>query len=175
MLTNPEGTWIEFGTLTRPHGIKGELRLVPMHPEATLPEEITTLRLRAKQGGMRILTLTSCRLVHQAYLIRLEGVHNRDEAAMWSGSKVDVNTEELGLLPEGEYYLFELIGALATDEDSHPVGTVDALLGGSPHQELLRLKTPNGERLLPFTQNTLLHFDRDKKCLRLRIVPGLLD
>ena len=39
------GMWIPFGTISRPHGVRGELRVAPFRPEDELPEELGRVRL----------------------------------------------------------------------------------------------------------------------------------
>jgi 16S rRNA processing protein RimM len=167
--------WIEFGTIARAHGVHGELRLVPMHPDTELPDGLEHVRLRPRHGEPQVMRLASVRAVHRAYLVTLEGVAGRDAAQAWGGAVLEIEASALPPLDPGEIYLHELVGARALDESGVVVGTVQGLVDNGG-QDMLVLEAPGGgERLVPFLDDTLIRFDRAARTAVLRVPAGLWD
>ncbi len=168
--------WIPLGRLTRPHGVRGELRLVvgSGSDDAELPEEVQRLRLRPRSGAPKVLEVEGLRGVNGAYLVFFAGVEDRNAAELLAGAEVDIEASALPPLEPGEVYLFELTGAAAFDEAGTALGTVRAVLEGKA-QDLLELDTPRGERLLPLAPDTLVRFERAERRVVLRVPQGLWD
>ena len=139
---------ITIGQAGAPHGVKGEFRL---HPVTDFPERFTRTRevylvldgrTRAGGGAAGDADETARKYrVHEArpagggpaagagaaggpWIMSLEGVTTREEAAALRGALLKVPQEELTPLPEGRFYLFQVVGLNAVTEDGRPVGTV---------------------------------------------------
>jgi 16S rRNA processing protein RimM len=166
--------WVPFGTVSRAHGVKGEVRVVPHHAEDDLPETVAHVRLR-RGNQVRELTLTGARTTNDAWLFTFEGITDRDVAQAFSGWAFEVQSAELPPLEEGELYLFELIGAEVVNEAGERLGAGKALIDNGRGQDLLSIDTPAGEKLLPLVPETVVRFERASGRLVVRPIPGLWD
>jgi 16S rRNA processing protein RimM len=165
-------SWVEFGTLSRPHGVRGEVRLVPIHPDALLPETVKVLRVCPRGGAPALFNVRASRAVHEAVLVTFEGIEDRDAAQALAGARVEIDAADLPPLAPGEFYLYELQGAKAVSLEGKPLGVIEGLLDNRG-QDLLVLASDAGERLLPLLDNTLVRFDRTAHCAVLRVPDGL--
>jgi 16S rRNA processing protein RimM len=167
--------WIEFGYLARAHGVRGEVRLVPMEAEGDLPERVERVRITAKDGRERLLTLTAVRPTQGALLVCFDGIDDRDAAQALAGSRVFVEASTLPPLEAGEIYLYELVGVAAQDQTGRAVGIITGLFDNHG-QDVLVLRGPDGgERLLPLADDTLVRFDREAPIVILQVPQGLWD
>jgi 16S rRNA processing protein RimM len=143
--------------VVRPHGVRGELRLFLHNPESRLLEEVAQVYVA---GVPR--RLLSARPVAGAYLVRLEGVDDRDEAERLRGARVAVARSDIRL-EEGEYLLADLVGCRAVLPDGQSWGQVVAIELGA--QDRLVIQDGDVERLLPCVDEFLGAFDPQARTL----------
>ncbi len=166
--------WLPFGVLTRAHGVRGELRLVPCDTDTPLPGDVERVRVRPRGGAPRLYSLAAARRVHEAYIVRLQEIESREEAQALAGAELDIERALLGAPGPGEIFVYELEGAVAEDEAGESLGQVRAVLDNRG-QSLLSIDTPAGEKLLPLVPETLVRFDRQRRAVVVKVPQGLWD
>jgi 16S rRNA processing protein RimM len=132
---------LEIGYVARPHGVRGELRVVTHDPESTTlldagEIEIAGVPYRIEQA----------RQVEGAFLVRVAGVGDRNRAETLRGKPVAVD-RALIPLDEGEVFLADLVGCAVVREDGSAYGTIAAIETGV--QDRLVIHDGDVERLLP--------------------------
>ncbi|GBL08973.1 ribosome maturation factor RimM [Microcystis aeruginosa] len=107
-----EENWLEIGTIVAPQGLEGELRVLSV---SDFPERFQKRGIRgiqAPQGGeIREITLLRGRDLpgKNVYIIKLEGVENREQAEALRGYKLWANKLEKPRLKADEYHVSELV------------------------------------------------------------------
>jgi 16S rRNA processing protein RimM len=101
--------------------------------------------------------------VHGAEVVaRLEGVDDRDAAALMKGMLVAVPREELPKAKKDEYYWTDLIGLSVVNTEGIQFGAVKELLETGAN-DVLVVKGEEGEakqeRLIPFIRQVILDVD----------------
>jgi 16S rRNA processing protein RimM len=126
---------LEIGRVSKAHGILGELR-VTCHWDGS--EALSRARqIWLSLSDRRVAyTVERARAVPRAYLIKLQGVDDRNAAEALHGAPVSIDRSMLPPLEPGEYYLIDLVGARVIGPDgelgevtsvtSHP--TVDVVV-----------------------------------------------
>ena len=153
--------WIELGVIARPHGVTGELRVHVFNPESTLLEELAEVFLIGEQSEEPILVeVESTRQGPSALLMRLAGVHSREEADALRGYTLCVPREALPELEEGEYYHADLVG-LEAFEGTESIGTVVEVID-YPSVECLKIEGPEGYLEVPMLPRWLDRLDIDE-------------
>jgi 16S rRNA processing protein RimM len=132
---------LEIGRIGAPHGLKGDVHVTLYFAEsdALAPGARAWLVLAT---GARELTLRSFRPHGRGWVAGFEGFADRDRALELRGARLEV---ERGLLPplgDGEYYLVDLVGAMAIGPDG-PVGEVIGIRS-HPSVASLELKLLDG-------------------------------
>ena len=150
-------TRVKIGVVSRPHGVRGELRIHLYNSESTAFDVVDDVFLRGKQ-----YQLESARIVKGAALIRLQGIADRDKAQSLVGEDVEVLRDELEL-DEDEVLLDELVGCALRLDDGSSWGEVVAVIAGV--QDLLVVHAGEVERYLPLVDAFVLDVDLDKKSI----------
>jgi 16S rRNA processing protein RimM len=146
---------LEIGYVARPHGVRGELRVVTHDPEST-----TLLDVDAVQIDGVLYRIEHARQVQGAFLLRLAGVGDRNRADALRGKRVAVD-RELIPLEEGEVFLADLVGCAVVREDGSPYGTVAAVETGA--QDRLVIQDGDVERLLPLVPTFVIDVDLEQR------------
>ena len=164
---------VELGRVTRPHGVRGEVR-VQLHwaPSETLENvrEVTLMRGEDELGVRRV---ESARRADKAVLVRFEGVKDRDAAEALRGLRVCVPREALPAPEEGEYYLCDLIGATVTS----PQGIVGRVteVRVHPSVDALVIEAPDGRQFEQvIAEPWISRVDTARKLVELSSEEGLI-
>lgn len=116
-------SWIEMGTLARPHGIKGEL-CIDWHADSPLLLH-TPLWLRQGEAPPRRVRPLAVRSHKGRPLLVLEGVDNRTAAEALRGAALLVRREDLPPPDPDEVYLHDLLGCAVFLPDGGRLGRLD--------------------------------------------------
>lgn len=122
--------------------MRGELRVVTHDPESTTLADADEVYL----GEVRY-EVAHARAVRGAFLLRLAGLTDRNQAEALRGLPVSVD-RSLVPLEEGEVFLADLVGCQAVLPDGTPWGEIVAIESGP--QDRLVVHHGEMERLLPF-------------------------
>jgi len=159
--------WLPFGVLGRPHGTKGELRL-HLHAgggqgavNRVLPPRV---RLVA-EGDSREIGVEGARRTPEGYLVRFEGIADRQSAAALVGQEVHLPREALPALGTAEFYVQDVVGCEAVDTAGCVLGQVRGTFWNGA-QDVMVVVDPDGrERLIPVVPAYVLAFDSDQRRL----------
>lgn len=139
---NQEIEWLEVGTITSPQGLGGELRV---YPDSDFPERFTKAGKRwLKHPDTAEITevqLQSGRSLSgkNLYVIRLEGIKDRNQAEKFRNYKLLVNKSDRPKLSKDEYHVSDLVGLeVYHQETGENIGVVVDLY--SAGNDLLKIK-----------------------------------
>lgn len=165
--------WVTLGRAIKAHGVRGELRIVLDTDEAEhLLVPGLAFRARLRDGTVRSLTVgPRLRAIHGAMLITIEELPQREEVMALAGAVLEIDATGLEL--DDDPFVFELEGATVEDEAGGILGRVNQIADNGG-QELLIFRTPEGqERMLPLVDATFVRFERERRALVVRPIPGL--
>jgi 16S rRNA processing protein RimM len=145
---------LEIGYVARPHGVRGELRVVTHDPESTTLLDVDEIEIDRVPYRVE-----QARQVEGAFLLRLAGVGDRNRAETLRGKRVAVDRERIPL-EEGEVFLADLVGCAVVREDGSPYGTIAAIETGV--QDRLVIHDGDVERLLPLVPEFVIDVDLEQ-------------
>ena len=143
-----------LGKITGAHGIKGLVKIMPFGDDPYLIGDITPLFTSADGPGTIALTLKNPQGSH--FLAEVEGVNDRTKAEGCKGIELFVPREALPEIDEdGAYYIEDLVGMDAKNENGQTVGTVLAVHNFGAG-DILEIRQPSGESfMMPFSAETV--------------------
>lgn len=158
------------GTIGRAHGLRGE---VTVHVRTDEPERRFVPGATLRVGG-RARRLASLRWHSGTLLLAFEGDTDRTAAEALRGQEiwVDVPADEAPAA-EGEYWDRQLVGLQVLDAQGSVVGTIGEVLH-LPAHDVLVVRTPGGERLVPFVSEIVPVVDLDAGHVQVADIGGLL-
>lgn len=119
---------IVIGKIVAPHGVRGDIRILPLTEK---PEQFLELDYLLLADGRR-LTLKHARFHKRMVLATVAEINSMNEAELLRGQEVLINAGDLPELEEGQFYVADLIGLPVYDEQGAQIGTFkDALTMGS--------------------------------------------
>ena len=166
-------TFVLVGTVTRPHGLRGELKVFPFTETPGNFTRYRRLYLSADEGKTRVsYANVQARVNGNGVILRLEECSTREQAERLSGMQIWLASSDLPPIGKDEFYLYTLEGKLATTQAGLILGKVAAILCRSG-QDLLVIKDAQKEYLVPAVRDFFVAIDEEKVVLDLP--PGLLE
>ncbi|MGE4559791.1 MAG: ribosome maturation factor RimM [Desulfobulbus sp.] len=168
-----EQSFVLLGTITRPHGIRGELKVRPFtaHPEnfGRYPRLFLS---GSEQGPRRECTNRQARVSGGQVILRLGECGTRDAAESLVGQLVWLATEDLPPLAGDEFYLHTLLGKEIRTVAGQALGRAEDLLSGS-EQDILVVRQGGKEYLIPIVKAFIHSIEAD--VVFLELPEGLLE
>ncbi len=172
----PEPRYLAVGRVSRPHGVRGELRVVLLtdYPGRLGQHAYFYLASPDSPEIVRRYPVEKLRRHKEVLLLKLGGCDDRNGAEELRGQLVQIPTEEAVPLEEGEYYDFQLIGVKVEAESGESLGqVVEVLKTGANDVYIVRGSW--GEVLLPAVKDVVLKLDIEARQMVVNLLPGLLE
>lgn len=129
---------LTVATVLKPQGIRGELKVVALCDGG---EDLKAFRRVFIEGAE--YALLSVRAQGGIAYIALKGIADRNAAELLRGKNIEVLREDCPPLPEGRYYIADLVGCRVVTESGRALGEVTAVTPA--HTDIYTLSTPSGE------------------------------
>jgi 16S rRNA processing protein RimM len=112
--------------------------------------------------------LLGSRRVNDGYLVRLEGVPDREAAAALTLSEVRAPRAALPPLAAGEFYVEDITGCVVEDEAGRALGIVQGTFWNGAH-DVATVVAPDGtERLIPIVPAHVVAVDLPGRKMQVR-------
>jgi 16S rRNA processing protein RimM len=149
---------VVLGVVTRPHGVRGEVRVHRFHPGSQLLLELDRVLVRTKDADVeRELQVRSSKRSGDADVLLLEGCARPEDAEALRGAELAVPRAWLPEPAEDEHYHVDLIG-LRVVEDGADLGTVQDVFS-YPSVDVLRVGTARGTIEIPILEPYVVAVD----------------
>ena len=142
------------GRLVGPFGVRGEVKLLPLTDFPERLEQLETLRLQLPDGTRQERRLLGIRPHKRLYVVRLSDCGSVEDAEALRDAEVRVPEDEEAPLPEGEYYVHQIVGLRVVTEDGEELGTVEDIIRTGAN-DIYRV----GRLLIPATCDAVLRLD----------------
>jgi len=167
-----EPEFLVVGKLRRPHGVRGEILMSVWtdSPEYLKPGVDV-------YGGdeHRPLRIRNVRWHRQDMLIAFEGCTDRDQAGEFRNQLVMVRADDRPPLPEGEFYIHQLIGMrVIEDETNSLLGNLVEIIETGANDVYLVRPEEGPDILLPDIDPVILDIDIKGGEIRVHLIPGLI-
>ena len=161
---------ILIGKITSAVGLKGEVKVYNYSDSADIYRE--TERILVGDDSMKVQHV---RTQKNMVILKLQGIENRDDAEKARGREVFVTEDDLPELPEGQFYIRDLIGMEVIDvETGNPIGVVEDVIQNTA-QDVFDIKTPEGKQvLIPKVPEFVLEINIEKKTITVKLIEGMM-
>jgi 16S rRNA processing protein RimM len=160
------------GRIVRPHGVRG---LVVVEASSDVLQRVQPgldVRLGVSGRKARLLSLQP----HQGrYLLTLEGVTTREQAETLRGESLELKLEDVGPLPEGVFFRWQIVGLRAVTDEGTELGEIVEVFSTGAN-DVYEVQRPDGSRvLLPAISSVVRQIDLEGGVVHIHLLPGLID
>lgn len=161
---------IKIGQAVNVVGLKGELKVYHYSDYKERFEELNKVYL-----GNTLHRISGVRYMKDMVILKLEGIDDRTEAEKHKGKDIYIDKEDVRVLPEDTYYIFDLIGLTVVDEKGGKIGTVSDVIQNTA-QDLYEIERENNSKfLIPAVEEFILNIDMNSRTMTVRLIEGLME
>lgn len=173
VFTFPEDQFLLVGKITKPHGLKGEVKVFAYSED---PAQLVQYKrtVLVDSGGQ----LSSEHVVERARaqdrgaILKLDGIDNRDEAQRLQGSGMLVYQEDLPAAEDDEYYWYRLHDLPVETAEGQYLGRVVSIFSNGA-QDIMIVRSGQSEYLIPLIDSVIKEQTEDGVVIT--PPPGLLE
>ena len=165
---------LEVGKIVNTHGLRGEVKVVHWTDYPEVFEDIDFVYVKKKSEYER-LDVKGIKYQKNNLIVRFSQITDINMAEKYKNQVIYAEREILGELPEGVYYIADLIGLDIVTEDGEKIGTVSDVFntGSNDIYEVKREGKKN--LLLPVIDDVVLNIDVEGGKITVRMMDGLED
>ena len=157
--------YLDCGQIVNTHGVRGEVRIVPWADSPDFLCQFSTLYIDS--APRRVL---SSRVHKGSVIAKLDGVDTVEEAMLLRDKTVQIRRAD-AKLPEGTFFLADVIGLKVVDEAGQTLGTLKEVLSPSVQQ----VYVVEGEReiMVPAVPEFILETNITDGYIKVRLIEGM--
>ncbi|MBQ8539981.1 MAG: 16S rRNA processing protein RimM [Clostridia bacterium] len=160
---------IEIMKIINTHGVKGEMKALHYADSPMFFKKVKTLYDKKENT----YNINSVREGKNCILVTIEGIEDMTAAERMKNVYLYAKREDFPALPEGEYYLIDLIGLSAVTVDGEEIGLVSDIQEKAA-QNLLVIKKGDKEILIPKCDAFVNRVDLEEKKIFITPIEGLI-
>ncbi len=164
--------YLELGQIVNVKGLKGEVKVNSFTDDNTKFERIPKVFLKRKEN------LTEYEIEKVGYaknqvIIKFKGINTVEEAETLRNSYIVVDREIFGELPEGVYYIADLIGLDVFTESNEYLGKVDDIFSTGSNDVYVVKDELGKQKLLPGIDEVIKRIDLESGKIIVNLIEGL--
>jgi len=169
---NSEPRFLVIGEVAKPHGVKGEVTVIP---HTDLPERFTWIEeVYIGENPPVPVPVESVRFHKGRPLIKLAGYDNRDQAEALRGQLLQIPEDQAIPLEDDEYFLFQLLDLMVETVEGEQIGTLTEVIETGANNVFV-VQGGQGEILIPDIPEVILKIDFENQRMIIDPLPGLLN
>ena len=158
---------VEIGILSKPHGLRGEIKLNLHSPDSNL-----IINIKEVYIDSIVFKVSTVKKIPNGALIKFLSKDDRTSVEKLVKKRVFIDKHIIPTLPNGNYYFFELIGSSVVYNDEI-IGTLIEIVETKANNIYVVKKKDGEEVLIPKTKSFIKNFNKEKKILEV-ILPEVI-
>jgi 16S rRNA processing protein RimM len=165
---------IPVGEIVKPHGIRGDVKVMPFvyKPEHFL--SFRSLWLRDVEGNRICRQICEARKQGNTVLLRFESVETRNQAEELRGMILEAHRSDCPDLPKGSFRVQDLVGLAVITDRGERLGSLDDVLH-MPAHDIFVVRGEKGEFLIPAVKEYITGVDEAEGVINVKNMDRFTD
>lgn len=164
--------YLELGQIVNVKGLKGEVKVNSFTDDNTKFERIPKVFIKQK-NNMTEYEIENVGYNKNQVIIKFKNINTVEEAEKLRNSYILVDREFFGELPEGVYYIADLIGLKVYTESEEYLGIVDDIFSTGSNDVYVVKNDDGSEKLLPGIDEVIKKIDIESGKIIVNLIKGL--
>jgi len=164
--------YLETGKIVGTHGVRGMVRVQPWCDSGEFLAGFKTLY--GDQNGDKKLKILSAKPHGNVVIMSIAGVDSIEEAEKLRGTVVFMDRND-ARLPEGRYFISDLLGLDVTDADSGEILGKLTDVSETGANDVWHITRGGKEYLVPAIDEVLVSVEPEKETIIIRPLKGIFD
>lgn len=158
---------IKVGKIINTRGIKGELKVERTNNE-TFDRDVEYFI----EGYETAIDIEKASESGNFSYIKLAGYDNINDVLKFKNKYILIESEDLDELEEDEYYIKDLVGLTAFDEDGNEIGSLKEVMAYDVN-DIYVIATEDGNKLVPAVKEFIKKIDLENRTIVVKLIEGM--
>ena len=163
--------FLEIGKFVGTHGVRGMVRIQPWSDDG---EFLTQFKRFYLNGGKIKINISKITPHGNIVIAAINGVDSIEEAEKLRGQVLYINRDD-AKLPEGRYFVSEIIGAKVFDADTGVLLGILTDVSPTGANDVWHIKNGESEYLVPAIPDVIISVDINTDTITIRPLKGIFD
>ena len=164
---------LEIGQIVNTRGLRGEVKVNSFSQDSKRFEKINEIYIK-ENNELKSYKIEKVTYNKNQVILKLENINHIDYAEKLRNKYIYVKKSQLEDLPEGVYYISDLIGLDVFEENSNNyLGKVDDIFSTKSNDVYVVKNELGVTKLLPGTPEVIKDIDLDNKKIIVNLIKGL--
>ena len=159
--------YIRIGIASKPQGIRGEIKVQSLSDSLERFLDLEYVFVEEKNAYIRY-NVKGARLGDDCAFLLLEKIYTRDEAETLRGKYLCVDREHAVKLPEGRYFIFDLIDCRVVTDTGHVLGEIAEVMQPGANDVYVVKNDAQEEILIPAVKSFVLDVNIREKTVTVK-------
>ncbi|MGN0156585.1 MAG: ribosome maturation factor RimM [Lachnospiraceae bacterium] len=165
---------LQVGVISSTHGVRGEVKIYPTTDDNKRFSKLKEVRLMT-ETGMTTLHIEHVKYFKQMVIVKFKEYQSLNEVEHIKGKPIYVTRQNAVRLEKDEYFIADLIGIRAIDEENGIEGTVTEVLRTGANDVYEIALADGRELLLPAIKDCIKKVDTKEGIMQIHVLEGLLE
>ncbi len=167
--------YLEVGKIVNTHGLRGEVKVVPWTDYPDDFEDIEYVYAQRRGGERERLDIKNIKYQKNNLIVKFAQINSIDEAETYKNLVLTADRDTLGELPEGVYYIADLIGLEVVKETGERIGEICDVINTGANDIYVVKREGKKDMLIPVIDDVVKKVDLENKMVTVELMEGLED
>ena len=166
--------YLRVGQIINTHGVKGELKILPLTDDPKRYDYLEKVFID-KGGDFQLLNVSYVKYFKNLVLVKFKEINDLNTAEAYKGQYILVDSENAVKLPEGSYFISDIVGCEVTEENGNKLGIVTDVLSTGSNDVYVVKNENSGEILVPALKSVVKSVLTHEKKITVSLPKGLIN
>lgn len=163
--------YIKVGKIVNTHGVRGTVKCIPLTDDLERFNELEHVYTEKDNRKRQIKDVWSKK---GSIFLTLEGIEDMNTAETFRDSYICILEDQLRVLPEDTYYLFDLEGMDVYSTEGDHIGKITTIYQTGAN-DVYEVKSNNKTFLIPAIKDVVKDVNIENKKIVINVIEGLLE
>ena len=168
--------YLVIGKIGGAHGVRGEVKIIPLTDDVRRFSSLKEcMILDEKERVKETKEVEKARVDDTRTLVKFKGIDDRDEVGKLTGFYIAVSREDAVKLPEGRYFIADLIGLTVVDDERGELGSIKDIINSGASDIIIVKRKGKNELLIPYLNAIVYEVDITGGTMKVKLPEGLYE
>lgn len=155
--------FLTVGQIINTHGIKGEVKVYPLTDDIKRFRKLKKVYINGIERQ-----IVWCKFQADRVILKIEGIDSIEDAVKYKEKYIEVSREDAVKLPEGRYFVADIIGCTVVDENGVDYGKIYDVIH-TKNNDVYWIKEGK-ELLIPVLKDIVVNIDVENQKITIKPV-----
>ena len=165
---------LEVGKIINTHGLKGEVKVAAWTDTPDVFEDLDAVYLKKRTEHVK-LTIKNVKYQKNNLIVKFAEYNDINDVEVLKNSVLYAERSALGELPDGVYYIADLIGMTVKKENGEVIGKIKDVIQTGANDVYVVAREKQKDMLIPVIDEVVLSVDTEICEVTVSLMEGLED